>query len=50
MTKNQVLQIRIDPETKTKLQALAQSQGRSVSNLLGQLIAQALAAEKNDTV
>lgn len=38
MSKTERLQIRITPELKTKLQALAQAENRTVSNYIENLI------------
>lgn len=48
MTKTDVIRLRIDPDTKQALQALAAQQGRTVSNLLGLLIQQALETGGNN--
>lgn len=46
MTKTDRLQIRITPEMKTQLQALAEAEGRTVSNYVEQLIKSALDQKK----
>lgn len=42
MTKTDRLQIRITPELKQKLQALADAEGRTISNYIEQLIKNAI--------
>ena len=45
MNKTERLQIRISPELKVKLQALADADGRTVSNYIEQLIKKAIASQ-----
>jgi predicted DNA-binding protein len=46
MCKTERLQIRITPELKAQLQALADADGRTVSNYIEQLIKQAIETPK----
>lgn len=46
MTKTDRIQIRISPELKAKLQALAEAENRTVSNYIESLIIRELAKEE----
>jgi predicted DNA-binding protein len=46
MTKTERLQIRISPELKAQLQALAEADGRTLSNYVEQLIKAAVEQKK----
>lgn len=46
MAKTDIIHIRITPELKAQLQALAESEGRTVSNMIERLIKEALSRQK----
>lgn len=46
MAKTDIVHIRITPELKTQLQALAESEGRTVSNMIERLIKEALSRQE----